>query len=80
MFKLQYFLLILTFSRVYKNQKRHYQNYWGHLPPLPSLPPPPSGDGPVRSEILENKNGLPAEIRIQKREKVIQACYIHKQL
>ena len=29
MFKLQYYLLILTFSRVYKNQKGHYQNYWG---------------------------------------------------
>ena len=29
MFKLQYYLLILTFSRVYKNQKKQYQNYGG---------------------------------------------------
>ena len=28
MFKLQYYSLILTFSRVYKNKKQ-YQNYWG---------------------------------------------------
>ena len=28
MFKLQYYLLVLTFSRVYKNKKQ-YQNYWG---------------------------------------------------
>ena len=43
MFKLQYYLLVLTFSRVYKNKKQ-YQNYWGggggKLPPCP-----PSGDG-----------------------------------
>ena len=33
MFKLQYYLLILTFSRVYKNQKGHYQNYLGAFAP-----------------------------------------------
>ena len=35
MFKLQHYLLILTFYRVYKNQKEHYQNYWrGEFAPL----------------------------------------------
>ena len=29
MFKLQYYSLILTFSRVYKNKKKQYENYWG---------------------------------------------------
>ena len=29
MFKLQYYLLILTFPRVYKNKKKQCQNYWG---------------------------------------------------
>ena len=29
MFKLLYCLLILTFSRVYNNKKKQYQNYWG---------------------------------------------------
>ena len=36
MFKLQYYLLILTFSLVYKNQKKQIKIY----PPCP--PPPPA--------------------------------------
>ena len=38
MFKLQYYLLILTFSRVYKNQKSNIKIMGGQMP---RLPPPP---------------------------------------
>ena len=49
MFKLQHYLLILTFSPVQKNQKGHYQNYFGG-----HLPPPLSGDDPGEAiEVIE---------------------------
>ena len=43
MFKLKYYLLILTFSRVYKNQKSNIKIIGGgrKCPPLPNFPPPP---------------------------------------
>ena len=58
MFRLQYDLLILTFSRVYKNQKKLYQNYWrgGHLPPPP--PPPVATALRLALGILQERGGI----------------------
>ena len=39
MFKLQYYLLILTFSRVYKNQKSNIKIMGGANAPLAPQPP-----------------------------------------
>ena len=57
MFKLQYYLLILTFSRVYKNQKSNIKIIGGRK--CPSLPNPPVATAlRLALGILQGRGGI----------------------
>ena len=58
MFKLQCYLLILTFSRVYKNKKK-YQNYWEGEGGKCSLAHPVATAPRLALGILKGRGGIP---------------------
>ena len=66
--------MILTFSRVYKNQKKQYQNYGGNAPLAPPPPPPPSGDGreTCSRNLANRKNDLILIMTPEKQDKTLQ--------